>query len=108
MILDVLARMSDDLPALQIVAPLLAAAVCLVVRRARAAWAVAMVVAWGSFVSACVLLSRVLTHGTISYAEGGWQPPWGIELRIDLLNALIYSLMIAPCPRLPRSAVNGS
>jgi len=96
-ILDVLARMSDDLPALQIVAPLLAAAVCLIVRRARAAWAVAMVVAWGSFVSACVLLSRVLAHGTISYAEGGWGPPLGIELRIDLLNALVLLVVTGIC-----------
>ena len=79
MILELLARVSDDLPALQIVAPLLAAAVCLIIRRARVAWTVAMVVAWGSFVNAGVLLSRVLTHGTISYAEGGWRPPWGIS-----------------------------
>ena len=74
---DLLTRVSDDLPALQIAVPLLSAAVCLLVRRPRAAWAVAMIVAWGSFASACVLLSRVLHGGTISYAEGGWQPPWG-------------------------------
>jgi len=96
-ILEHLARMSDDLPAMQIVAPLLAAAVCLIVRRARVAWAVAMVVAWGSFVSACVLLSRVLANGTISYAEGGWRPPWGIELRIDLLNALVLLIVTGIC-----------
>jgi multicomponent Na+:H+ antiporter subunit D len=97
MILELLARVSDDLPALQIVAPLLAAAVCLIIRRARVAWTVAMVVAWGSFLNAGVLLSRVLAHGTISYAEGGWQPPWGIELRIDLLNALVLLIVTGIC-----------
>ena len=94
---DLLARVSDDLPALQIAVPLLSAAVCLIVRRARAAWAVAMAVAWGSFASACILLSRVLESGTISYAEGGWRPPWGIELRIDLLNALVLLVVTGIC-----------
>jgi multicomponent Na+:H+ antiporter subunit D len=94
---DLLARVSDDLPALQIAVPLLSAAVCLIVRRARAAWSVAMVVAWSSFASACVLLTRVLHSGPISYAEGGWRPPWGIELRIDLLNALVLLVVTGIC-----------
>ena len=94
---DLITRVSDDLPALQIAVPLLSAAVCLLVRRARAAWTVAMVVAWGSFASACVLLSRVVESGTISYAEGGWTAPWGIELRIDLLNALVLLVVTFIC-----------
>ncbi|MCG6948249.1 MAG: monovalent cation/H+ antiporter subunit D family protein [Acidobacteria bacterium] len=94
---DLVTRVSDDLPALQIALPLLSAAVCLLVRRRRAAWAVAMTVAWGSFASACVILSRVLHHGTISYAEGGWRAPWGIELHIDLLNALVLLIVTGIC-----------
>jgi multicomponent Na+:H+ antiporter subunit D len=94
---DLLTRVSDDLPALQIAVPLLSAAVCLIIRRALAAWSVAMVVAWGSFASACVLLTRVLHSGPISYAEGGWRPPWGIELRIDLLNALVLLVVTGIC-----------
>jgi multicomponent Na+:H+ antiporter subunit D len=94
---DLVTRVSDDLPALQIALPLLSAAVCLLVRRRRVAWAVAMTVAWGSFASACVILSRVLHHGTISYAEGGWRAPWGIELHIDLLNALVLLIVTGIC-----------
>jgi multicomponent Na+:H+ antiporter subunit D len=90
-------RMQDDLPALQIAVPLLAATLCLLARRARAACAVAMVVVWGSFASAWVILGRVLATGTISYAEGGWVPPWGIELRIDLLNALVLLIVTGIC-----------
>ena len=33
------------------------------------------------------LLWQVLTTGPISYALGGWAPPWGIEYRVDVLNA---------------------
>jgi len=87
----------DDLPALQIAIPLLAATLCIFVRRPRASWVVAMVVAWGSFASAWILLQRVLTTGTISYAEGGWPAPWGIELRIDLLNALVLLVVTGIC-----------
>lgn len=92
-----LARVSDDLPALQIALPLLSAAVCLILRRAAVAWGVAVTVAWASFGGAAVLLSRVVQDGTISYAEGGWTPPWGIELHIDLLNALVLVVVTAIC-----------
>jgi multicomponent Na+:H+ antiporter subunit D len=89
--------MHDDLPALQIALPLLAAAVCLLVRSSRGSWAIATVVAWNSFASAATILYQVLQRGTISYAEGGWQPPWGIELRIDLLNALVLVVVTGIC-----------
>ncbi len=56
-----------------------------------------MVVAWGSFASACVIFNRVVQHGAISYAEGGWRAPWGIELRIDLLNALVLLIVTGIC-----------
>ncbi len=97
MILELLGRMRDDLPALQIAVPLLAATLCLLARRARVAWAIAAVVAWGSFAGAWVILQRVLATGVISYAEGGWVPPWGIELRIDLLNSLVLLIVTGIC-----------
>ncbi len=94
---ELLERVTSNLPALQIAVPLLSAAVCMIVKRARAAWALAMVVAWASFASACTILAWVWRHGTISYAEGGWRAPWGIELRIDLLNALVLLVVTAIC-----------
>ena len=87
----------DDLPALQIAMPLLTATVCILVRRPMLAWAVAMFNAWGALVNASILLYRVWTTGTISYAEGGWPVPWGIELRIDLLNALVLLVVTGIC-----------
>ncbi|HCQ04316.1 MAG TPA: cation:proton antiporter, partial [Candidatus Latescibacteria bacterium] len=41
------------------------------------------------------LLDTVLTQGTISYAMGGWQPPLGIEYRIDILNAYVLVVVAA-------------
>jgi multicomponent Na+:H+ antiporter subunit D len=39
-----------------------------------------------------MLLQQVMTSGTIIYEMGGWSEPWGIEYRIDSLNA--YLLLI--------------
>jgi multicomponent Na+:H+ antiporter subunit D len=87
----------DDLPALLIAVPLLAAAVCVILRRAGWTWLLALVVSWGTFADAAFLLYRVWVGGTISYAEGGWRPPWGIELRVDLLNALVLVIVTGIC-----------
>jgi multicomponent Na+:H+ antiporter subunit D len=87
----------DDLPALLIAVPLLSATLCVLLRRARWTWALAVVVSWGVFLDAAYLLSRVVSGGPISYAEGGWRPPWGIELRVDLLNALVLLIVTGIC-----------
>lgn len=94
---DLLDRISDHLLALQIAMPLLSATLCVIVRRRRWTWGLAMVVTWAAFISAGVLLRQVLTHGPISYALGGWTPPWGIELRLDLLNALVLLIVTGIC-----------
>ena len=36
---------------------------------------------------------QVLSHGTIVYHLGGWPPPWGIELQVDTLSALMLLLI---------------
>ncbi|MEM7250692.1 MAG: monovalent cation/H+ antiporter subunit D family protein [Pseudomonadota bacterium] len=77
------------LPALQVVAPLLAAPVCVIIRSPRLAWAIACAVSWLTFFTACGLLWQVQTNGPISYALGGWAHPWGIEYRVDHLNAIV-------------------
>ena len=78
-----------NLPALQVVVPLIAAPVCVLLRGGRAAWALATAITWAAFAIAIALLVQVMESGTISYAVGGWQPPWGIEIRVDLLSALM-------------------
>ena len=62
--------MTHHLPVLQVVIPLLAAAVCAIVRNGRAAWAIALATTWTAFGIALSLLSRVRAEGTISYELG--------------------------------------
>ena len=81
------------LPALQVVIPLLAAPACVLLYRGHYAWMVAVMSAWLAFLVSVALLLQVYDGGTLSYAMGSWEPPWGIEYRIDLLNAFVMLLI---------------
>ncbi len=80
------------LPALQVVLPLLGAALCALIGERRTAWAIAAVISAAMPLVAGGLLVQVLSDGVISYHLGGWQPPYGIEYRVDVANA--YMLLI--------------
>jgi len=83
------------LPALQVVLPLIGAFLAGFLRRGRTAFALALVVSWiMPFISAA-MLRQVLASGPISYHLGGWEPPWGIEYRVDVLNAFVLVLVSA-------------
>ncbi len=82
-----------NLPALQIVVPLIGALLAALVRGGVLGWLIALVVSWLMPLIAIALLLQVLDGGVISYHLGGWAPPWGIEYRIDLLNAFVLVLV---------------
>ncbi len=86
---------SSNLPALQVVLPLLGAVLAALVRRGPIAWLIALVVSWTMPAIAFALLRQVLTEpdGVVSYALGGWTPPLGIEYRVDLVSAYILILV---------------
>jgi multicomponent Na+:H+ antiporter subunit D len=86
---------SQHLPVLLIVVPLLLAPVAALVGRARGAWVIAWVACWWAFGASVVLLRRVMAEGPISYAIGGWPAPWGIEYRVDLANAFVLLIVAA-------------
>jgi len=83
------------LPVLLVVLPLLAAPLIVLVRRGTFAWWVALAVSWGALAIALSLAAQVAADGPISYAIGSWEPPWGIEYRIDAFNAFMLVLVAA-------------
>ncbi len=85
----------EHLPALQIVIPLMSAPACILVYRAARVWQLAILSSSACLVIAGALLARVLDQGVIHYQLGGWSAPWGIEYRIDSLNALLLVLISA-------------
>ena len=83
------------LPALLIVAPLIAAPICVALRHGRAAWALATAMSWAVLAMAVQLLLMVQKSGPIVYPLGDWQAPWGIEYKVDLLNAFMLVIVAA-------------
>ncbi|MCL4112739.1 UNVERIFIED_CONTAM: hypothetical protein GTU68_021757 [Idotea baltica] len=82
------------LPALQVVLPLLAAPIALLFgKQTQWIWLFATLVSGACFVIAFQLFLQVQTGDVIRYEFGGWAAPWGIEYRIDSLNAFILLIV---------------
>jgi multicomponent Na+:H+ antiporter subunit D len=81
--------MLEHLPALQVVLPLVAAPLIVLVRSRRFAWLVTTLVSYLCLLFSVQLAWRVARSGPISYAIGSWPPPWGIEYRVDALSAFV-------------------
>lgn len=85
--------MIAHLPVLQVIIPLMAAPICLILKRAQLVWLFSLIASGLAFVISVLLLQQVMTFGVISYELGGWQAPWGIEYRIDKLNAFVLLII---------------
>jgi multicomponent Na+:H+ antiporter subunit D len=75
--------------------PLMAAPLCVIFRNGTASWAWATVIAAANFALAVVLIQQVMANGTIVYALGQWEGPWGIVYRIDEVGALVVVIVAA-------------
>ncbi|MDE0335105.1 MAG: monovalent cation/H+ antiporter subunit D family protein [Defluviicoccus sp.] len=85
--------MTAHLPALQVVITLLAAPACILVRGRDLAFWLALLTTWAAFAVSCLLLDQVMTSGIVSYELGGWAAPFGIEYRVDALNAFVLLIV---------------
>ncbi|NNH75179.1 monovalent cation/H+ antiporter subunit D family protein [Nocardia uniformis] len=85
--------MTDQVPALQVIIPLLGAPLCALTRSARAAWLSFLLVACGALACATVLAVRVADGEVVRYAMGGWDAPVGIEYVIAPFNTPLLLLV---------------
>lgn len=81
--------LSQHLPALQVVVPLLMVPFIVLLRPRGLAWAAATAASILSFAIAIELTVLVVSGDTLSYQMGSWPAPYGIELRVDSLSALL-------------------
>jgi multicomponent Na+:H+ antiporter subunit D len=83
--------MKEQLPALIVAVPLLAALLVTALWwfDRRLCFPIAIAAVGASLAAAVTLLLRVLSEGAVDYYLGGWPPPVGIAYRIDHLNGLI-------------------
>jgi len=84
---------TPHLPALQVVIPLIGALLAGLLRRGTSGFLLALVVSWLMPFISGAMLYQVLTSGPISYHLGGWDPPYGIEYRVDVLNGFVLMLV---------------
>jgi multicomponent Na+:H+ antiporter subunit D len=84
----------ENLSLLLVAVPLVAAPLTALLPAGRLPWLFTTLVSWLTLVLASWQLWVVADGSVISYELGGWAPPWGIEYRIDALNALV-ALIVA-------------
>ena len=84
---------AQHLPALQVVVPLMAAPLTVLLRRRSLAYAAVLAATWAAFAIAVWLCMRIGNEGTLSYHIGSWPPPWGIEYRVDVLSGFMLVLV---------------
>lgn len=87
--------LQTQLPALQVIIPLVAAPLAVMLRRGTLAWGLAWLAALASLACSVALLRQVSSSGPIRYFMGNWPPPWGIEYRVDFANAWLLVLVSA-------------
>ncbi|WP_224269631.1 monovalent cation/H+ antiporter subunit D family protein [Haloprofundus salinisoli] len=88
----------SDLLALLVAVPILGALLALVVgyKFERVGWGVTLVTSLVHTALAGTVAARVYTGGSpLDYTVGGFQPPFGIELVVDGLNAAVVVLVAA-------------
>lgn len=88
-------NVTEHLPILVVIIPLMTAPLCVLLNHSRMAWFAALVSSWLSLAAAIALLLQVTAQGPVSYWLGGWEPPWGIEYRIDILAAYVLLIVSA-------------
>jgi multicomponent Na+:H+ antiporter subunit D len=84
-----------NLPVLLIVIPMIAAPLCVLAGRGRAAYGLALLASISVFAIAVALIVKVGSSGTIHYELGGWEPPYGIEYIVDRLSSFMILFVSA-------------
>ena len=87
--------MTAQLPALQVVIPLLCAPLCVLLRSRAVAWLLFLTASAVSLACASVMAWHVAGGEVFRYAMGGWEPPAGIAYVIDKANVPVLLLVPA-------------
>jgi len=85
--------MMDQLPALQVMLPLVMAPLIVIIRHPLWSWALATITSVLACWVSWLLLQQVVDGSVIRYAIGGWEAPTGIEFYIDRANAGVALLV---------------
>jgi len=84
---------SEHLPALQVVIPLLAAPLCLLIRNHAVVRAMSIAVTFVGLGISLSLLAQVQEVGTVVYEFGNWMRPLGVQYAVDITNAFVLVIL---------------
>jgi len=84
-----LSDLAFHLPVLQVLIPLLAAPLCFLLRNEVIVRVFTVAVSFACFAISMSLLGQVIDGQVVVYEFGGWARPFGIEYRVDILNAFV-------------------
>ncbi|MEM7165027.1 MAG: monovalent cation/H+ antiporter subunit D family protein [Planctomycetota bacterium] len=92
---QLLAIVERNLPVLVVVVPLIGGVLSVFMGRGQRPWLWACAVTSVVLALCCLLLVRVMDapDHVVSCALGSWPPPWGIEYRVDPLNAFVLAVV---------------
>ncbi|MDM8543114.1 proton-conducting transporter membrane subunit [Desulfococcaceae bacterium HSG9] len=87
--------MVQQLPAIILVTPLVTSIIIFFTgwRYKRLAYPLTLIAMSVCLLSSVFILTGVINNGQLQYLLGGWPPPWGIEYRVDHLNAIMLILV---------------
>ena len=84
---------NDHLIILQVIIPLMGAPICILFRNHFLSWFLSTIIAWVSLLISLLIFNLVLSDGILVYELGGWAAPWGIEYKVDILNAFMLIII---------------
>jgi multicomponent Na+:H+ antiporter subunit D len=79
----------EQLTILLIVIPLMCAPITALIPSEKITWALTLIVSIICLAISFYILYEVIDGKHVIYELGGWRPPWGIEYKIDSLNAFV-------------------
>jgi multicomponent Na+:H+ antiporter subunit D len=85
----------EQLTILLIVIPLMVAPITALIPSEKVTWLLTLIVCLISLAISCYILYEVIDGSHVIYELGGWRPPWGIEYKIDSLNAFVALIVSA-------------
>jgi len=85
--------LQQHLPALQVIVPMLSAPLVMLLRERQLSWMLATAASLCAFAVSIGLTRQVLAVSESSYLMGSWPAPYGIELNIDSMSALLLLIV---------------
>jgi len=85
--------MIEHIAAIVVMLPIISSVFVMLIRNNSVNWLISTTASLITSIASIMMYFQISKNGNISYAMGGWEPPVGIEYRIDEFNALFIILI---------------